>query len=146
MRLFILLLVLAGSAQADQVTFAIESMPYKELAVKCAKWPTAIACTTDAVYVQGKPKRTVIMIGVEYLTWKQLGKLCKSTSCYKDGTLYTSSKYSPQDKGRMGELGDILNTAFNLGLGFNRCTDAGHEFYTHILGNGTDARKGTRHF
>ena len=131
---------------SQRVTVAIESMPYDQLSIECSQWPNAIACTTaTGVYVQGRPKRTVIRLTVQYLNWADLGDRCGRFtghgSCYSGGTLYTSSKYN--DSYHIAGIGDLLDDNFNLNLDFNRRSDLGHEFYTHIMENGKDSKYGS---
>jgi hypothetical protein len=153
MRLILLLLITGcsfidqpGNGRTDsvQVVVAVESMPYSDLAIECARWENARACTTETgIYVQGSPKRTVIRFKVQYLDYRALGDKCGrftgNGSCYEDGTLYTSSNYTGD---KVAGMGDLIDEAFDLGLAFNYRESLGHELHTHILGNGTDPRYG----
>ena len=143
LRILSIILLTACSAippQAQQVTFTLETMPYEQLAEKCAEYPRSVACTDGIVYVQGEESRKVIMLNVEYLNWADINAKCKTGSCFDNGTLYTSASYSAQDRFRMGEIGDELNMEFGLNLDFNRRAQLGHEVYTHILGNSQDEK------
>ena len=130
---------------AVHTVFAIESMPYDQLAKKCREWPTARACTIGtSIYVQGESKRTVVIFTTQFLNWADLGDKCGrftgTGSCYEGGILYTSSGYGNYDRYRMGGIGDEIDIAFGLGIEFNHRSYFGHEVYTHILGIGQDAR------
>jgi hypothetical protein len=146
--LFALLVAACAGApsrtDSQTATFAVESGPYSLIADKCAQWPQAVACTTDAVYVQGPAKRTVVTLKTQHMAYNALGVKCGilfgKGSCYKNGALYTSSNYDGGDTFRMGEIGDELSEAFNLGLEYNRASQLGHEVFVHILGNSRDPK------
>lgn len=150
MRLLILIAVIAlsGCAFIDEIgdtsqvstvqaQVTVELVSATELSAICNK-RTAIACyVNERIYLQGEAGTYSADITVEYLSWGDLGDKCGrftgGSSCYEDGTIFTSSTYGLNNAYHTGVIGDLLAAAMGIDIGLNRREQLGHEVF-HLLG------------
>ncbi len=112
------------------ILLGVKTMPYSELEALCGEREALRGCATDTwVFLQGEPSEHTALFEVQYVaTYAALDAVCDSkTPCFDDNTLYTMeySTRGPRSEYRMGQVGDLINKKFGMGLPPNRCVTLG---------------------
>ncbi len=106
------------------VLLSVETMPYSELEALCGEREALRGCATGTrVFLLGESaSEHVLLFAVQYATYETLNIKCGAAEpCFEDNILYTMeySTRGPGSEYRMGQIGDLVNEEFNLGIPYN---------------------------
>ena len=108
------------------VLVGVTIMPHSELLALCGDTRGMRGCATDTqVFLEGKERsEATALFKVQYhATYKTLRAECGSAKpCFNDNILHTLefNTRGPRSELRMGQIGDLINKAFDMGIPYNK--------------------------
>ncbi len=103
-----------------EMLLGVRTMSQGDLETLCGEMTLLQGCATYIwVFLEGEPSENTFLFKVQYVSnYSTLNVECGAAEpCFKDNILYTMEYNSEH---RMGQIGDLLNKEFNLGLSYNK--------------------------